>query len=137
MLANSDKHIFISHSARYLQLVEWFRRRFDGTGVEPRFMEYLSWRKREKPNWSWIKSEIEKSTALMLILSRNIVNREHTQNWVAYEIGVRLQITNMWWSSETVRRKRRSIFLCLTLTNTGQCLSLSSGNGGRLTWLGG
>lgn len=88
MLANSDKHIFISHSARDLQLVEWFRRRFDGTGVEPRFMEYLSWRKREKPNWSWIKSEIEKSTALMLILSRNIVNREHTQNWVAYEIGV-------------------------------------------------
>jgi hypothetical protein len=100
--ANDDgkenKQIFISHSSRDKKFRVWLTRLFAGintqnsraginTRVKPVFMEYEEW-KRTEANWQWIKSEIEKSEALVLVLTRNIVNKEHTQNWVAYEIGV-------------------------------------------------
>ena len=45
-------------------------------------MEYEKW-----PNWKWIKDEIQKSSAL-LVLTKHLVKNEYTQNWVAFEIGV-------------------------------------------------
>ena len=41
-----------------------------------------------RPNWLWIKDEIQRSKAFFLILTKNIVKNEHAQNWVAFEIGV-------------------------------------------------
>jgi hypothetical protein len=51
-------------------------------------MEYEKWSRNGNPNWRWIKDEIQKSRALFLILAKNIVKKEYTQNWVAFEIGV-------------------------------------------------
>ncbi|MFL6315580.1 MAG: hypothetical protein ACJ73C_02425, partial [Nitrososphaeraceae archaeon] len=51
-------------------------------------MEYEKWSRNDRPNWMLIKDEIQKSSALFLILTKNIVKNEYTQNWVAFEIGM-------------------------------------------------
>ena|SRR5919108_1983276 len=46
------------------------------------------WSRNGRPNLVWIKDKIQKSKALFLILTKNIVKNQHTQNWVAFEIGI-------------------------------------------------
>jgi hypothetical protein len=71
--------IFISHSAKDKEISSFFIRKFGNTSV---VMEYEKW-----PNWKWIKDEIQKSSAL-LILIKDLVRNEYTQNRAAFEIGV-------------------------------------------------
>ncbi|HYZ50097.1 MAG TPA: toll/interleukin-1 receptor domain-containing protein [Nitrososphaeraceae archaeon] len=80
--------IFISHSAKDKEISTFFIRKFRNTGVKPVLMEYEKWSRNNRPNWKWIKDEIQKSSALFLVLTKNIVKNEYTQNWVAFEIGV-------------------------------------------------
>jgi hypothetical protein len=80
--------IFISHSAKDNEISDFFIRKFDDTDVKPVLMEYEKWSRNDRPNWMWIKDEIQKSSVLFLILTKNIVKNEYTQNWVAFEIGV-------------------------------------------------
>jgi hypothetical protein len=80
--------IFISHSAKDKKVVEYFVNKFADTGVKPVLMEYEKWSRESKPNWKWIKDEIQKSKILFLILTLNLVKTEYTQNWVAFEVGV-------------------------------------------------
>lgn len=80
--------IFISHSAKDREIINFFTKKFDDTGVKPVLMEYEKWSRSGKPNWMWIKDELKKSKALFLLLTKNIVKKEQTQNWVAFEIGV-------------------------------------------------
>jgi hypothetical protein len=80
--------IFISHSAKDRKAVDYFVEKFTDTGVKPVLMEYEKWSIEGKPNWKWIKDEIQKSQKLFLILTKNIVKNEYTQNWVAFEVGV-------------------------------------------------
>jgi len=60
----------------------------------------------ESPAWKTIKDEINKSSALFLLVGKELVNAQtlsesdekardnwkHTQNWIAYEIGVACQL---------------------------------------------
>jgi hypothetical protein len=78
--------IFISHSGKDRDILDEILQSFSGTGVEPVLMEERL--HNGEPNWLWIKREIQKSDALFVILSRGLVAQEHTQNWVAFEIGV-------------------------------------------------
>lgn len=80
--------IFISHSSNDHEIVDYLIDKFDDTGIKPIRMEYEKWSRKGKPNWIWIKDEIQKSKALFLILTKNIVKKEFTENWVAFEIGV-------------------------------------------------
>ena len=80
--------IFISHSSKDHEIVDYFIEKFDDTDIKPIRMEYEKWSRKGKPNWIWIKDEIQRSKALFLILTKNIVKKEFTQNWVAFEIGV-------------------------------------------------
>jgi hypothetical protein len=68
--------------------MQFFRSLFDDTNVKPVFMEFEKWSRNYNPNWFWIKKEIQKSKALIVILTKNITMRTQTQNWVAFEIGV-------------------------------------------------
>jgi hypothetical protein len=77
--------IFISHSAKDEEISSFFIRKFGNTSVKPALMEYEKW-----PNWKWIKDEIQKSSAL-LILIKDLVRNEYTQNRAAFEIGVTAQ----------------------------------------------
>ena len=70
------------------EISNFFIRKFGDTDVKPVLMEYEKWSRNDRPNWMWIKDEIQKSTALFLILTKNIAENEYTQNWVAFEIGV-------------------------------------------------
>ena len=80
--------IFISNSAKDSQTVEYFVHKFNDTGVKPVRMEYEQWSRNCKPNWMWIKDEIQKSKVLFLLLTKNIIKKEYTQNRVAFEIGI-------------------------------------------------
>ena len=81
--------IFISHSGKDREIVEAIIKSFDGTGYTPILMEDREWdRHDDEPNWLWIKNQILQSEALFVILSKGLVAQEHTQNWVAFEIGV-------------------------------------------------
>jgi hypothetical protein len=80
--------IFISHSSKDRQIVGYFVGKFDDTGVKPVLMEVEKWSISAKPNWLWIRDEIKKSRALFLLLTKNIIRKLHTQNWVAFEIGL-------------------------------------------------
>jgi hypothetical protein len=40
-------------------------------------MEYEKWSREHKANWMWIRDEIQKSKALFLILTKNIVEKRH------------------------------------------------------------
>jgi TIR domain len=80
--------IFVSHSAKDSEIVNYFIDKFDDTGIKPVRMEYEKWSRKGRPNWIWIKDEIQGSKALFLILTRNIIKKEYTQNWIAFEIGV-------------------------------------------------
>jgi hypothetical protein len=71
-----------------MKTVDFFLQMFNDTGVKPVLMEYEKWSRNNKPNWFWIKNEIQKSAALFLVLTKNIVKKEYTQNWVAFEVGV-------------------------------------------------
>jgi hypothetical protein len=42
----------------------------------------------QKPHWEQIKDAIQESDAILLILTGGIIRRQHTQNWVAFEVGV-------------------------------------------------
>lgn len=44
-----------------------------GGGIKPVLMEYEKWSREGRPNWMWIKDGIQKSKALFLILTKNIV----------------------------------------------------------------
>jgi hypothetical protein len=83
-----SEQIFISHSSKDHKILEFFRQLFDDSGVKPVFMEFESWSRNNMPNWIWIREQIQKSRALFLILTKNIVEKPYTQNWIAFEIGV-------------------------------------------------
>jgi len=83
------RQIFISHSGKDREIVDSIIQSFSGTGVKPILVEDMGWsRDHGEPNWLWIKNEILKSEALFVILSKGLVAQEHTQNWVAFEIGI-------------------------------------------------
>jgi hypothetical protein len=80
--------IFISHSREDRQIVQYFLDKFDDTGVKPVLMEFEKWSRNGKPNWIWIRDEIKKSKALFLLLTKSIIRKQQTQNWVSFEIGL-------------------------------------------------
>jgi hypothetical protein len=81
------RQIFISHSGRDSRIVQDILVDFEGTWVKPVLMEN-ELKAGHLPDWKWIKDEIKKSEALFVILTNGVVTHEHTQNWVAFEIGV-------------------------------------------------
>jgi TIR domain len=82
------EQIFISHSNKDDEIVAYFTGKFDDKGIKPVLMEYEKWSREGRPNWMWIKDGIQKSKALFLILTKNLVKEAYTQNWIAFEIGV-------------------------------------------------
>ena len=86
--SGTESQIFLSHSRQDTQIVEYFVNKFDDTSVKPVRMEFEKWSRNRRPNWMWIRDEIKKSKALFLLLSRNIIGTQQTQNWVSFEIGL-------------------------------------------------
>jgi hypothetical protein len=49
------EQIFISHSKKDSEIVDYFIDKFNDTGIKPVRMEYEKWSREHKANWMWDK----------------------------------------------------------------------------------
>lgn len=84
-----EEQIFISHTFEDVtEINKLIQELFADSGIKPFIASVETWRRGSKPNWLWIKEEIDKSKALFLFITPSILKREYTQNWIAYETGI-------------------------------------------------
>lgn len=86
--------IFVSHSQRDVELVNFFLRAFAGTNVKPIFQEL----EKNLPTGitaEGIELNIKKSSALFVLLSENVEKLKHTRDWVTWE-GARAEGKDVW-----------------------------------------
>lgn len=79
--------IFIAHSSKDGNLVNFFKECFYRTKVEPVFEEIERIIKGEITT-SDVQADIDKSNALFAILTENVERIQHTRDWVVWEAGI-------------------------------------------------
>jgi len=79
--------IFVSHSKRDVEFVDFFNRVAGSTKVALRFMEFEALVGTEVSSRE-IRTEIEESNAVFILLSQNVDGLPHTRDWVLWEAGV-------------------------------------------------
>jgi hypothetical protein len=84
----TQKQVFVSHSKKDEELVAKFKIYLERSKLKPVFMEFEEHSKENRADWEWIRDEIERSTALLLLLTKNVIAAPQTQNWIAFEVGV-------------------------------------------------
>lgn len=95
-MPEEKKQIFLSHTKKdkeFCDLFDTIFARVDIRGFRSEFEDF------EKPAWKTIMKAINDSTALFLLIGKELVQNHaqkvdgwnHTQNWIAYEIGVACQ----------------------------------------------
>ncbi len=88
--------VFVSHTQKDVEFCDIFDRAIARVGIRAFRSEF---EKIELPAWKTIRDSIRSSCALFLLVGKELVNAqalhdhswEHTQNWIAYEIGVACQ----------------------------------------------
>lgn len=95
-------NIFLSHSKSDYSIIDVFKSSFSGTDVNPILMEY---EKFVNPPWSSIKNSIKNSSALFVLLSKNLKISDYTQNWVSYEVGVADEASKEIWVFEDINNQ--------------------------------
>ena len=65
--------IFISHSAMDKEISSFFIRKFGNTSVKPVHMEYEKWSRNNRPNWKWIKDEIQRSSRSISCINKESI----------------------------------------------------------------
>jgi len=96
------RSIFLSHSRLDSRIITIFNNTFTGTEVKPIFMEYENF---VNPPWSAIKSSIESSSALFVLLSNSLRASDFTQNWVSYEVGIADEAHKEIWVFEDINNQ--------------------------------
>lgn len=76
--------IFVSHSKNDTNL-DFFHRGFSTTGIKGVFMEY---EEMEMPAWIPIKDNVMDADSVFVLLSKAVKDKEYTQNWIAFEVGL-------------------------------------------------
>jgi hypothetical protein len=82
--------IFVSHSAKDSDAIDFFLRAFAGTKVKPHFEEF----EKEVPTGvtaDKIERDIQASNAVFVLLSETVENLPHTRDWINWECGVAVQ----------------------------------------------
>jgi len=79
--------IFVSHSKKDKDLVDFFSNAFAGTKVKAIFEEFEKILTGQITP-SKVAQDIENSNALFVILSQNVRDIPHTRDWVVWETGV-------------------------------------------------
>src|SRR3989339_89756 len=93
----SKKQIFISHTKKDIRFCDLVDKLFARVSLKAFRSEYED---IKHPEWKTIKDAMNNSTALFLLIRRELVKNqglkisgwEHTQNWIAYEIGLACQL---------------------------------------------
>jgi hypothetical protein len=83
-----QKQVFISHSQQDTESLKILREICAQNRIKAVQMEYEGHIRAGRANWDWVRDEIEKSVAFVLILTKNAIAAEYTKNWIAWEIGV-------------------------------------------------
>lgn len=78
-------HIFVSHSQHDKDIRGSFDAVFARTGVKSKCMEF---ERISPPAWQEIKNAIFASETVFLLLGPNIQSSAHTQDWIAFEVGL-------------------------------------------------
>jgi hypothetical protein len=78
------KTVFISHS-RYDANLDFFHKIFSAVPIESVWMEFEDI--KPPPSLS-IKDNVNRSDALFVLLSQHLVDKQHTSNWVSFEVGL-------------------------------------------------
>lgn len=89
--------IFVSHSQYDNDIRASFDTVFARTGVKSKCMEF---EQIYPPAWQEIKNQITASEAVFLLLGPNIRISTHTQNWVAFEVGLACALGKDVWVFE-------------------------------------
>lgn len=78
--------IFVAHSGRDADFVNFFTKCFYQTKVDPIFEEFerIFGGERSAPQ---IQADIDKANAIFVILSKNVESIRHTRDWVVSEAG--------------------------------------------------
>lgn len=76
--------VFISHSKDDTN-VDFFHKVFSGIKTEAIWMEYEI---IIPPPWDTIRTNVNKSDAVFVLLSNPLLNQLHTNNWVSFETGL-------------------------------------------------
>jgi hypothetical protein len=89
--------IFVSHSQYDKEIRASFDTVFARTGVKSVCMEF---EQIYPPAWQRIKDEKIASEAIFLLLGPNIRSSIHTQNWIAFEVGLACAFRKEVWVFE-------------------------------------
>lgn len=93
-LPSKPTQIFLSHTQKDMDFCDFIDKRLFARMPVKGFRSEFE--KIEAPSGKTLKGEIEKSLALFLLVGKELVRNqkeqttgwEHTQNWIAYEIGI-------------------------------------------------
>lgn len=100
----SKKHpqIFVSHSRMDTKILDFFAKAFASAGVGWKCMEFED---MQRPQSKEINKHVQNSTATFLLLGPNVKNSDHTQNWIAFEVGLSCAYEKRVWVFEEIGSK--------------------------------
>ncbi|MFC2024338.1 hypothetical protein ACFLTJ_02000 [Chloroflexota bacterium] len=78
------RRVFISHS-KFDPNIDFFHRVFSGAPAEAIWMEFED---IKSPPYLAIKDNVNSSDAIFVLLSEHLVDKQHTSNWVSFEVGL-------------------------------------------------
>jgi hypothetical protein len=91
--------IFVSHSRYDKDIRKDFNEIFGLAGVQSVCMEFEN---MQSPEWQEIKNAVHNSEAVFLLLGPNVNRSIHTQNWIAFEVGLACAFNKRIWVFEQV-----------------------------------
>jgi predicted Zn-ribbon and HTH transcriptional regulator len=94
--------IFVSHSRRDIRILDFFAKAFASTGVKWKCMEFED---MQRPQSKEINKQVQNSIATFLLLGPNVKNSDHTQNWIAFEVGLSCAYKKRVWVFEEMGSK--------------------------------
>ncbi|MBA7501459.1 hypothetical protein ES706_00029 [subsurface metagenome] len=92
--------IFISHSQKDVETLNYFNNLFGGTLIKAIRAEFERY---ERPPWTAIKNWVNESSAVFLLLGPNLRGSIFTSNWVSFEVGLACQARKSVWIFEQVK----------------------------------
>jgi len=94
--------IFVSHSRKDTKILDFFVKAFASTGVQWKCMEFED---MQRPQSKEINKQVQNSAATFLLLGPNVKNSDHTQNWIAFEVGLSCAYNKRVWVFEQMDSK--------------------------------
>lgn len=92
--------IFISHSRKDKEIVNFFGTLFGSTRVKGVFKEIEGFKSDEE--YQEIQNDIQKSSAIFILLGENVQNLKHTRDWVVWESAIASTIGKEIWIFEPI-----------------------------------